>query len=194
MSKYTEENPFKLSTKQLKFCELYLFHETYRGNGTQSAIQAGYKENSAKVTASKLLTKANLTKHVSFLEQKFADELQKRTAVDAADVLEKIIKKEYGLDYSPVNITQALELYFKVNDRMPRKRVEVTGKDGEAIEVSEVTRMVMVMPNERPVPEYPGEQPAKPVEPEKQPEPIKKENPALSIVLQTLTNKGVKKK
>lgn len=192
MSKYTEENPFKLSTKQLKFCELYLFHETYRGNGTQSAIQAGYKEKNANSTASENLTKPNVMKHIGFLENKFADELRKRTPKDAAEVLVKIIEKDYGMDYSPVNIVQALELFFKLNNRFPSKKIEVTGKDGEAIEVSEITRMVMVMPNERPVPEYPGEKPVIP-EPEKPKEPIKKENAAINIVLQTLTKKGVKK-
>lgn len=192
MSKYTEENPQNLTTKQLKFCELYLFHENYRGNGTQAAKQAGYSEKTAGRIADQNLKKLDIQKHIKFLEEKFADELQKRTPKDAAEVLIKIIEKDYGMDYRPVNIVQALELFFKLNNRFPSKKIEVTGKDGEAIEVSEITRMVMVMPNERPVPEYPGEQPAKP-EVEKQPEPVKKENAAINIVLQTLTNKGVKK-
>ena len=183
MSKYTEENPFKLSSKQLKFCEHYLFHETLRGNGTQSAIQAGYSEKTAAVTASENLIKPNITKHIRFLEEKFAQELQKRTPKDAAEVLVKIIEKEYGMEYSPVNIVQALELFFKLNNRFPSKKVEVTGKDGEAIEVSEVTRMVLVMPNERPMPVPPGEVPTIPVVKEAE----KKVNKVVNIVLETLS-------
>ena len=205
MSKYTEENPFNLTSKQLAFCEAYLFHEDCRFNGTASAKLAGYSEKGARTTAAQTLAKANITKHLKYLEDKFKNELQKRTPADMAQVLDDIIMKQYGMEYSPVNIIAALELQAKLEGKLSKQKVEISGKDGEPIEISEVTRMVMMMPGERPVPEFPpGYEPGTPnatssPKPEvkkevtadiKQPE--KKTNATKNIILQTLISKGVK--
>lgn len=195
MSKYTEENPFNLTSKQLQFCEAYLFHEDCRFNAAASARMAGYSKKYSDRSGSETLRNIEVQKHLKFLEDKFKQELQKRTPADAAEILEQILQKKYGMDYSPVNIVAAMELWFKLHNKFPNQKLEVTGRDGEPIEVSETTRMVMIMPNERPVPEFPpGYNPeTTQVKQEKveQP-PVKKSNAAKNIILQTLTKKGVK--
>ena len=46
----------KLNARQKSFCEFYVAS----GNATEYAIKAGYKEKTSRVTASKMLTKANI--------------------------------------------------------------------------------------------------------------------------------------
>lgn len=53
-----------LSLKQQKFCEYYV----QSGNATEAAIKAGYSEKSARVTASKMLTFANIQKYIDELK------------------------------------------------------------------------------------------------------------------------------
>lgn len=53
-----------LSLKQQKFCEYYV----QSGNATEAAIKAGYSEKSARVTASKMLTFANIQKYINELK------------------------------------------------------------------------------------------------------------------------------
>ena len=57
-----------MNPKQQRFCEEYVIDS----NGTQAAIRAGYAANSANVTASRLLTKANVRERVDqlFVEQR----------------------------------------------------------------------------------------------------------------------------
>lgn len=52
-----------LNEKQKRFCDEYVIDY----NATQSAIRAGYSANSARITASKLLTKANIQKYIAEL-------------------------------------------------------------------------------------------------------------------------------
>lgn len=51
----------KMTAKQQLFCDEYLIDL----NATQAAIRAGYLEKSARVTASKLLTNANIQKYIA---------------------------------------------------------------------------------------------------------------------------------
>ena len=51
----------KMTAKQQLFCDEYLVDL----NATQAAIRAGYLEKSARVTASKLLTNANIQKYIA---------------------------------------------------------------------------------------------------------------------------------
>lgn len=70
----------KLTRKQITFCEEYLIDL----NATQAAIRAGYTKKSARVTACKMLTNANI-------EQKIAElikERSKSTAISSSWVLE----------------------------------------------------------------------------------------------------------
>ena len=51
----------KLTNKQRIFCREYLIDK----NATQAAIRAGYAVNSARITASQLLTNPNISKFIN---------------------------------------------------------------------------------------------------------------------------------
>ena len=190
MSKYTEKNPFNLNSKQLQFCEAYLFHEDCRFNGSASAKMAGYAKTNARNTSSILLTNANIIKHLAYLEDKFRIELNKRTAQDAAAILSKVINKDYEMEYSPINMVAALELSLKLHDRFPKNKLPIHGPEGEQIEVSQETQVLFILGNERPLIMPPGEE--KPPEPKPVVKEEKKENPVKNLILQSLNKKGVK--
>lgn len=59
----------KLTPKQAAFVREYLVDR----NGTQAAIRAGYSKKTANITASKLLTKANIKDAVDKGEEKHAE-------------------------------------------------------------------------------------------------------------------------
>lgn len=58
----TEVKLKPLTFKEREFCEYYTADS--RGNGSKAAIKAGYAVKSAKVTASRLLTKANVKAYI----------------------------------------------------------------------------------------------------------------------------------
>lgn len=72
-----------LSPKQQRFVAEYLID----GNGAQAAIRAGYAVGSAKVTASKLLTKANVRDALKTGQTKIAAKLE----ITAEDLLRDVI-------------------------------------------------------------------------------------------------------
>jgi phage terminase small subunit len=73
-----------MNKKQQRFCQEYVIDH----NATQAAIRAGYSEHSARITASKLLTKANIAGEVSRLEEEIAE----RCKIDAEKVLNELAK------------------------------------------------------------------------------------------------------
>ena len=69
--------------------ELFCIYWVETLNGSQSAIRAGYSEKTANVTASKLLTKANIKKRINEL-------MQERKSKEIASVdgdVEKMYKR-----------------------------------------------------------------------------------------------------
>lgn len=74
----------ELTPKQARFIKEYMIDL----NGAQAAIRAGYSKNGARVTASKLLSKANIARA---LEAEFA-EVKKRIDVDVDYVLHGLIE------------------------------------------------------------------------------------------------------
>src|SRR5690625_3099536 len=60
----------KLTAKQQKFIDNYI----QSGNGSEAAIQAGYAPKSARVTATRLLTKDNICKIIDERQSKAANE------------------------------------------------------------------------------------------------------------------------
>lgn len=54
----------KLNARNVKFCQEYSVH----GNGGKAAIAAGYAPDSARITASKLLTNANIKSYIKALQ------------------------------------------------------------------------------------------------------------------------------
>ena len=89
--------PDVLNQQQKLFCIYYA--ET--SNGQQSAIRAGYKETTAGVQASRLLTLDKVKKEIDRLNQK-KEEHAIATATDVMQFLTKVmngeIKDQFGLD------------------------------------------------------------------------------------------------
>lgn len=85
-------------------------------NATQSAIKAGYAENSASVTGSKMLRKPKVRQYIDAV----MDERSKNTIATADEVLEYLTKvmngeekDAFGLDVSVADRTKAAELLGK---------------------------------------------------------------------------------
>ena len=85
-------------------------------NATQSAIKAGYAENSASVTGSKMLRKPKVRQYID----KVMNERSKNTIATADEVLEYLTKvmngeekDAFGLDVSIADRTKAAELLGK---------------------------------------------------------------------------------
>lgn len=85
-------------------------------NATQSAIKAGYAENSASVTGSKMLRKPKVRKYIDNVMEKRS----KNTIATADEVLEYLTKvmngeekDAFGLDTSIADRTKAAELLGK---------------------------------------------------------------------------------
>lgn len=93
----TEDTPL---TQKLKlFCDEYI----QTGNGEQSAIKAGYSAKTARITASKILTRANVKKYLRELRQQQA----KEGIASSEEVLQFFtramngeIKDQFGLEAS----------------------------------------------------------------------------------------------
>ena len=85
-------------------------------NATQSAIKAGYAENSASVTGSKMLRKPKVRQYIDAV----MNERSKDTIATADEVLEyltRVVRGEekdaFGLDVSVADKTKAAELLGK---------------------------------------------------------------------------------
>lgn len=85
-------------------------------NATQSAIKAGYAENSASVTGSKMLRKPKVRQYIDAV----MNERSKDTIATADEVLEyltRVVRGEekdaFGLDVSVADRTKAAELLGK---------------------------------------------------------------------------------
>ena len=85
-------------------------------NATQSAIKAGYAENSASVTGSKMLRKPKVRQHIDAV----MNERSKNTTATADEVLEYLTKvmngeekDAFGLEASFADRTKAAELLGK---------------------------------------------------------------------------------
>lgn len=87
-----------LTPKQRRFVEEYLIDL----NATQAAIRAGYAANAAKVTASRLLTKANIGELLAELQAKRSE----RTEITADRVLSELAKIGFAnmADYMRVGL------------------------------------------------------------------------------------------
>lgn len=94
-----DNNLRKLTIKEKAFCREYV----KTGNGREAAIKAGYAPKSANVTASKLLTKANIHNEISRL----VGAKEKKAIMDAQEVMELYsaiargeVKDQFGLEAS----------------------------------------------------------------------------------------------
>nr|DAN02951.1 MAG TPA: Terminase small subunit [Caudoviricetes sp.] len=102
----------KLTEKERIFADEYI----KTTNATQSAIKAGYAENSASVTGSRLLRKAKVRQYIDAV----MNERSKNAIATADEVLEYLTrvmcgeeKDAFGLDASIADRTKAAELLGK---------------------------------------------------------------------------------
>lgn len=102
----------KLTEKERIFADEYI----KTTNATQSAIKAGYAENSASVTGSKMLRKPKVRQYIDAV----MSERSKDTIATADEVLEyltRVVRGEekdaFGLDVSVADKTKAAELLGK---------------------------------------------------------------------------------
>ena len=103
-------------------------------NGARAAIAAGYAEKSARVTASKLLTKPNIKDEIARLTKKHADKLD----LSAEKVLDELSKLGFSnmLDYMRVDEDGAFVLDFSKLTReqaaaIQEYTVDATGGTGD---------------------------------------------------------------
>ena len=97
----------KLTPKQKRFVDEYLVDL----NATQAAIRAGYRSNSARVTAAKLLTKANIE---IYLAQQQKDR-ESRTMIT-----QEMVLKEYG----KISFFDPRRLYDDEGNLLPVHKLE----------------------------------------------------------------------
>lgn len=102
----------KLTEKERRFADEYI----KTTNATQSAIKAGYAENSASVTGSKMLRKPKVRQYID----EVMSERSKNTIATADEVLQYLSrvmngeeKDAFGLDVSVADRTKAAELLGK---------------------------------------------------------------------------------
>ena len=102
----------KLTKKEQIFADEYI----KTTNATQSAIKAGYAENSASVTGSKMLRKPKVRQYIDAV----MSERSKNTIATADEVLQYLSrvmngeeKDAFGLDVSVADRTKAAELLGK---------------------------------------------------------------------------------
>ena len=116
----------KLTDKQKRFCEEYVIDL----NGSQAAIRAGYTEKSARVTAAKMLTNANIEGYISQLKQKHSES----TDISA----ERVLK-----EYASLGFANAADFYEPNGEAKPIN--ELTKEQSKAI--SKVVRKVVKTDN-----------------------------------------------
>ena len=113
------EVALKLNARQKAFCEFYVAS----GNATESAIKAGYREQTARVTASKILTKANIQEYVKELQEK-AKTSRIMTAIERREFLTKFIKNG---NEKAADRLKALDILNKMDGEYMEK-IQMTGE------------------------------------------------------------------
>ena len=113
------EVALKLNARQKAFCEFYVAS----GNATESAIKAGYKEQTARVTASKILTKANIQEYVKELQEK-AKTSRIMTAIERREFLTELIKNR---NEKAADRLKALDILNKMDGEYMEK-IQMTGE------------------------------------------------------------------
>lgn len=127
---YTTENT-PLTSKQELFCYYYI--ET--GNGTQSAIRAGYAERTAKVTASQLLTKPNIAKKI----RESVEETKKNSIATAQEVMEYFTKVMNGEIKDQFNLEAPLSERTRAAQELAKRTVDIENRaNGKADAVVEI--------------------------------------------------------
>ncbi len=116
-----------LLPKEEKFC---LMFRKYLGNGKKAAIAAGYAENSASVTASKLLKKANVLKRINEL----AKDAERKTIMDTMERQERLTKIARDDTAENRDRVRAIDILNKMDGKyLIKVDVTVTARFGDEL-------------------------------------------------------------
>lgn len=120
--------PKKLTERERRFVEAFVGEAA--GNGAKAACLAGYAKGSAKVTASKLLTKANVRAALTNLQEKAA-RASIADAVERDEILSKLLRSDAA---NPLVRIKAISELNKCHGRHVTKH-EHSGPGGTPIQV-----------------------------------------------------------
>lgn len=122
----------KLNQMQISFCQAYVENGC---NGTQAAIKAGYAKDSAHVTASKFLKMPKIQDELKRLRTELEQEIRNffiSDALVARRVMLKILNDPKASNRDKVTVAKDImdRAGFK-----PTDKTEITGKNGDALEI-----------------------------------------------------------
>lgn len=120
-----------LTEKQIKFIEEYM----KCGNGTESAIKAGYSEQTAYSQASRLLSNVKVQDELKARRSQIEQELRQQfvsDALTARKVMINILNDKEASDRD--KLTAAKDLLDRAGFK-PTDKTEISGKDGSALEI-----------------------------------------------------------
>lgn len=113
-----------LNERQNKFCLEYLKDF----NATQSAKRAGYSERSAKVTAAKMLTNANLLKRIDELKMKQVKKSELKIEAIIKELMKIGFAKVDGDKIKTCDKLKALEMMGKYLGMFNKEKIDVIPK------------------------------------------------------------------
>jgi len=120
-----------LTPKQKAFVKEYI----RENNGYRAALNAGYSGNSARITASRLLTNANIQKEIQDKRNQIERELRQTfisDALTARKVMIKILNDPEASDKD--KLTAAKDLLDRAGFK-PSDRKEISGPNRNPIEI-----------------------------------------------------------
>ena len=113
-----------LNERQNKFCLEYLKDF----NATQAAKRAGYAERSAKVTAAKMLTNANLLKRIDELKMKQVKKSELKIEAIIKELMKIGFAKVVGDKIKTCDKLKALEMLGKYLGMFNKEKINVIPK------------------------------------------------------------------
>ena len=113
-----------LNERQNKFCLEYLKDF----NATQAAKRAGYSERSAKVTAAKMLTNANLLKRIDELKMKQVKKSELKIEAIIKELMKIGFAKVDGDKIKTCDKLKALEMLGKYLGMFNKEKINVIPK------------------------------------------------------------------
>lgn len=135
----------KLTDKEEAFCYNYVYDPETRWNGTQSAIKAGYSENTAKEISYENLTKPHIKERISELSiesrepheeliNKVIEERKRLAFSDISDFIDEdgTVKGFDGLDTRVIKEFKVTERQGTGKESVFEKRIEIKLHDKTA--------------------------------------------------------------
>lgn len=128
-----------LNERQLKFAERYV--ET--GKKQQSAIDAGYAEAGAHVTASELLKNPKVQEAIQELREARQADMRNRFVTEAENAMKVMLEIMNDPEEKGQTRYNAAKDILDRAGYKPGEKVEHTGKDGGAIEITDPKQQLL---------------------------------------------------